>query len=135
MELTSDLPRKSSRTNTQAISVPVTAFATATAIETNRVNLSAATASRPEMAVQKPLNPLSVLLAISAASGSSTITLSQAIEMPSSGGRIPAPRCGTTTAALLSFGEPQRLLDLCGDAPFRVEEPVVYCAPTPQPFR
>src|SRR5690348_16181999 len=87
-ELTSDLPGNSSRTSTQASNVPVTALTAETAIATRMVNLNAATASGDETAFQKPESPLSVLVATSAASGSSTITLSHATAIPSSGGRL-----------------------------------------------
>jgi hypothetical protein len=78
-----------------------------------------------ETAFQKPLSPLSVLLATSAATGSSTVTLSQTSEIDSSGGlglidatlrngsepfrRVPAP-------PLLGSRDANRLLDLCHDA-------------------
>src|SRR3954453_484897 len=97
-ELTSDLPGNSSRTRTHAINVPGTAFTTATTIDINSVNLSAATASRLDTAVQKPSRPLSVLAETSAASGNRTITLSHTMEMPSSGGRMRPRRCGRATA-------------------------------------
>src|SRR5204862_4094860 len=100
--LTNDLPRKSSRTSTHAISVPVTALTAATAIDTSTVNLIAATASLLETAFQKPSSPLSVLADTSAASGSSTITLSQTSEMPTSGGRRRGRRPRGTATALLA---------------------------------
>src|SRR5437763_488337 len=76
-------------TSTQAISVPATAFTTATASAISSVSSSAATASRELTACQKPEKPCFVDCATTAASGSSTITLSQATDAPSSsGGRL-----------------------------------------------
>ena len=58
MELTSALPRKSSRTSTQAMARPATEFTTATAKDIHSVSSSAATASGWVMAAQKPDHPL-----------------------------------------------------------------------------
>src|SRR5436190_5540144 len=104
-ELTSDLPRNSSRTSTHAISVPVTALTPAIAIDTSSVNLSAATASLLETAFQNPSSPLSVPAATSAASGSRTITLSQASEIESRGGLTDAnlPMCSERIGRLVSM--------------------------------
>ena len=53
IELRSRLPRNSSRTSTQAISVPITALITTTISEEIRVSLIAATASLSVIASQK----------------------------------------------------------------------------------
>src|SRR5947207_2209587 len=58
--LTRLLPRKSSRTSTQAVIVPSTAFVAAASAATPNVSLSAATASGPLTASQK-LPPEAVL--------------------------------------------------------------------------
>src|SRR4051812_20605593 len=99
--------------------VPVTTLIAATAIDTSSVNLNVATASRLETAFQNPSSPLSVLLATSAASGSSTMTLSQTTETPRSGGLVDAalrkgsvPFRRLVSIALLGSGDPKRLLDL-----------------------
>src|SRR3954447_1668455 len=125
---TNDLPRNSSRTSTHAISVPVTAFTAATAIAISSVNFSAATASLLETAFQNPSQPLSVAVEISAASGSRTITLSHAIEMPSSGGRIRGRRA-TATGELLRGRDSKGLLDLRHRPLVGIEELVVDLAP------
>ena len=69
------LPGNSSRTRTQAISVPLNAPTTATTSETVTVSSSAATASGPDTVRQKPARPPSTERASTAASGSSTIAL------------------------------------------------------------
>ena len=74
-ELTIPLPRNSSRTRTQAISVPVTALIAATTAEAISDSFSAATACSLVTAVQKVSNPSSNDLSTTAASGISTIRL------------------------------------------------------------
>ena len=71
---TSDLPRKSSRTSTHAVTVPSTALSSATATEVHSVSFSAATASGLETASQKPAQPAFVDSKTSAAIGSATIS-------------------------------------------------------------
>jgi hypothetical protein len=71
---TSDLPRKSSRTRTDAVIVPSTAFVSAAIAATVSVSFSAATASGPFTTSQKPAPPACVDDQISAAIGSPTIT-------------------------------------------------------------
>src|ERR1044071_3252659 len=67
------LPRKSSRTSTQAVTVPRTAFRSAAAIERSTLSLRAETASGDETALHQPDQPLSVDAEATAASGSATI--------------------------------------------------------------
>ena len=69
------LPRNSSRTSTQAISVPVTALIAATTAEAISVSFSAATACSFVTAVQNASQPVLERLATTAASGISTIRL------------------------------------------------------------
>ena len=59
-ELTSDLPRKLSRTSTHAITVPITAFTNATTSAAATVSFSDATACGLVIADQNPWPPLSV---------------------------------------------------------------------------
>ena len=71
---TSDLPRKESRTSTQAVIVPSTALSSATAIEVQSVSFSAATASGLVTTSQNPSQPPFVDSNTSAAIGSPTIS-------------------------------------------------------------
>src|SRR3954463_3019929 len=137
--LTSDLPRKSPRTSTHAMSVPITALTSATIADEISVSSSAATARRLEMAVQNVSSPPSKDLATTAASGSSPMSESQATASPPeragphgtrrTSGR---PRPAGTLAASLGSGDPQVLLDLRHRAGGRVEEVVVDLAPAPE---
>ena len=80
--LTSDLPRKSSRTSTQAVIVPSTAFRSETASDAPTVSFSAATASGLETASQKDCDPSLVASQTSAASGSPTMTIRKVVTKP-----------------------------------------------------
>jgi hypothetical protein len=80
--LTNDLPRKSSRTRTHAISVPATAFVRATRAETTSVSLSAATASGALIAAQNPDEPSAREAQTSAAIGSPTMTVRKTVMKP-----------------------------------------------------
>ena len=75
--LTMRLPGNSSRTSTQAISVPITTLTRATMADTSTVTRSAARATGAVAASQNPLTPSSNEVTVSAASGSRTMTLSQ----------------------------------------------------------
>ena len=66
------LPGNSSRTSTQAISVPKTALTTTTITDTTSVSLIAASASGLEISRQNALVPPLLDFASSAATGSST---------------------------------------------------------------
>src|SRR4051794_34161195 len=79
---TAPLPRKSSRTSTQAISVPVTALIATTISETISVSLNAATAWGPVTTSQNSPSPPSSDFAATAASGSRTTTLRYVIATP-----------------------------------------------------
>ena len=63
------LPRKSSRTSTQAMSVPVTAFTATTMSEATNVSLSAATAAGEVTCSQNAGRPPSTDAASTAAEG------------------------------------------------------------------
>ena len=73
IELITDLPRKSSRTSTQAVTVPSTAFRTATMNAAPTVSFSAATDCGLVTASQKACLPSLREAQTSAAIGSITI--------------------------------------------------------------
>src|SRR5437870_4005667 len=115
--LTIDLPRKSSRTRTQAVSVPSTAFVPAAAAETTSVSFRAATASALETASQKPPLPLFVEVQTSAAIGSATISDRKAVTKPRERAvealSLAYPRirgAATATAAALASSRASHLL-------------------------
>src|SRR3954468_20590560 len=112
----------SSRTSTHAIAVPMTALMAATSSEATTVSSSALTAWRLDTACQKPLQPSSVDFATTAASGTSTIRLSQSVPRP----RL---RDAPESRDLLSGRDASILLDLRDRALVRVEELVVDLAP------
>jgi hypothetical protein len=76
------LPRKESRTNTQAIKVPVTTLIATTTSEAINVSLRAAKACGLEIARRKPSTPPSVERHTTAARGMSTIRLRKPITTP-----------------------------------------------------
>src|SRR5947207_1849455 len=84
------LPGKRSRTSTQAIAVPATAFTAATISDTTNVSFSAATASLPVTAVQNASNPFWNAFDATAASGSSTTRLRYAVATPTTRAGRPA---------------------------------------------
>ena len=73
IELTTDLPRKSSRTSTHAVTVPSTAFRTATKNAAPTVSLRAAIDCGLVMASQNACLPSLRAVQTSAAMGSITI--------------------------------------------------------------
>ena len=81
--LTSDLPRKSSRTSTQAVIVPRTALTSVTTTARPNDSFSAATASSPLTTSQKPPAPSPRAAHRSAAIGSTTISVRYAVVKPS----------------------------------------------------
>ena len=87
--LTSALPRKSSRTSTHAISVPVTMLISATSAEIATVRISAARAAGAVIASHNSAGPPSSDLNTTAASGSRTMTLSHSVATPSPRGPTP----------------------------------------------
>src|SRR4051812_4470894 len=135
------LPRKRSRTSTQATSVPATALIAATRIDTMSVSFSAATACGAVTASQKAPSPPSSERATTAASGIRTMTLSHSVATPSASAPDPpgaaeerARRRATGSdrpalRASLGSGDSRGLLDR-GDRPLvRVEELVVDLRP------
>src|SRR3954462_5493285 len=138
--LTTLLPGKRSRTSTQAISVPAAAFTAATASDAASVSFSAATAAGAVTASQNAARPPSSERATTAASGSTTMRLSQTVAIPAPSRpreaaaatreRPAGRRAGAraVTASTVS-GDPRLLLDLREGARRRVEERVVDLAP------
>src|SRR6478672_4684268 len=87
------LPRKSSRTRTQAISVPMTTLTRATTAEAPSVTRSAASDAGAVTASQNSPSPPDRAVNVSAASGSSTMMLSQSTDTPiARGPTVPVTR-------------------------------------------
>src|SRR3954468_17176243 len=131
---TAPLPRKSSRTSTQAIRVPISALTNVTTRASASVNFSADIASRSVTESQKPASPPSIDFAATAASGSSTMKLKNSMATPRPSAAPPGSetargREGTTAASAVG-GDTQALLDLGHDALVLVEELVRHHAPT-----
>src|SRR3954468_2270508 len=130
---TAPLPRKSSRTSTQAIRVPISALTNVTTRASASVSLIADIASRSLTASQKPAIPPSIDFAATAASGSSTMKLKNSMATPRPSAAPPGSetargREGTTAASAVG-GDTQPLLDLGHDAPVLVEELVRHGGP------
>src|SRR4051794_24729088 len=132
---TAPFPRKSSRTRTQAISVPVTALIATTISDTMSVSLNAATACGPLTTSQNSPSPPSSDFAATAASGSRTITLRYVIATPRPSAAPPgsgtARGRGGSGPAVSSLGcrDTQVLLDARDDALVGVEELVGHNGP------
>src|SRR3954454_203221 len=132
---TTPLPRKSSRTSTHAISVPVTALIATTMSEVIRVSLNAAIDCGVVTTSKNLPNPPSRDLTATAASGSSTITDRYVIATPrpsaaplgSGAARGPAGRGPAVSS--LGGGDTEALLDGGHDAVVGVEEPLRDRAP------
>src|SRR5215212_1220998 len=128
-------PGNSSRTSTQAISVPNSAFTSTTITEATSVIFSDATAWSVETASQKLPTPSSSDLNKTAASGISATMLRYDIAMPRP---RTSPLTGNVldgaTAASLAGGSalPLGLEDLRDDALLGIEELVVHVAPAPE---
>src|SRR5436190_11085651 len=91
--LTRPLPRKSSRTRTQATRVPMTTLTRATTAEVVRVTRRAARAAGAVTASHRSPRPPDNAVKVIAARGSSTITLSQSTDTPMpSGPMVPVTR-------------------------------------------
>src|SRR3954453_3748811 len=139
--LTNALPRKRSRTSTQATSVPASALTAATRTARTSVSFSAATACGAVTASTNACRPPSVERATTAASGIRTMTDSHSVATPSPSAPDPpgaaeesprrrAPGGGAAEiSASLGSGDPRRLLDLGDRALVRVEELVVDLRP------
>src|SRR3954470_8674553 len=130
---TAPLPRNSSRTSTQAISVPMPALINVTTNDRISVSFSAETASRSLTAFQNPLSPPSNDFAATAASGSRTITEKKSTATPRPSAAPPgsgtARGRGGTVATSAGGGDTQALLDAGDDALVLVEELVRHDAP------
>src|SRR3954447_855246 len=131
------LPRKSSRTSTQAIAVPMIAFTNAAAADMSSVSSRAETAWRPVAASQNALQPSAKAWEVSAASGSSTMTEShsRATPPPRAPPMLTPPRRanarrGSRSAAVSAIGgDAELLLDVGDDGVLRVEELLVDLVP------
>src|SRR5881396_1087046 len=129
------LPGNWSRTSTQAISVPKTALIAATRSADSTVSFSAATDCLLETVSQKCAMPPSVDFATTAASGSSTMMLSQAVAIPrprAPGRPIAAAarrRGSEAVRASAGSGDSCRLFDLGDRAVLRVEEVLHHLVP------
>src|SRR4051794_12853685 len=123
---TTFLPRKSSRTSTHAMSVPMNALTSVTTTERPSVSLSAATASRSVTALQNASQPPSNAFDITAASGSRTMKLKKRIATPRPSAAPPGSETARgregTGAALAAGADTEALLDLGHEALFLVEE-------------
>src|SRR5688572_713598 len=131
--LTTLLPRKSSRTSTQAMRVPVTPFTSTTSREATNVSLSAATAAGEVTSSQNAESPPSNDDAITAAIGMRTMSVRYAVESPRTRppARLDPPvRAGSLTASeLVVSRDSQLVLDVEEDALLAVEEPRADVAP------
>src|SRR5260221_6742831 len=141
--LTSAFPRKPSRTSTQAVIVPSTAFSSATTTEAPSVSFRAETASGLEIAAQKPCDPAFLDSQTRAANGRTTMSVRKVVTMPRDRA-VPAlslrsrplgtrtARGGATIASLAS--DPADLpFDPGENTRALVEELRLYLAPTTEP--
>src|SRR5262249_10064345 len=132
--LASALPRKSSRTSTQAVTVPSTAFRTATTTDVPIVSSSALTASGAVIADQKPSEPSFADSQMSAAIGRTTTTERNVVTMPRDRA-APAVSLGTraglgaATGTVLASDAADLALDTGEDALVRIEELRLHFAP------
>src|SRR3954451_3671302 len=132
IEFTTDLPKKSSRTSTQASRVPKTAFTATTSSDIASVSLSAATASGALTEPQKSSQPAPVDFQNTAASGSSTRMLRYATAVPAARPRRTALAGRDSRRASTASGsrvDSDRLFDLGDDAGLVVEELVLHRGP------
>src|SRR5262245_35788007 len=135
--LTSDLPRKSSRTSTQAVTVPKIVFRSVTARATPSVSFRAARASGLETTSQNEWDPFFFDSQRSAAMGRTTTTVRYVETTPTDRAvlaRPPAPALGAARAAgaatLLMGGTFHRAFDSNHPAGVRVEPGPVHLPPT-----
>src|SRR3954454_24540319 len=134
--LTKDFPRKSSRTSTQAVIVPKTAFTSVASVATTRLSLSAATASGFDTASQNPDAPSFDDAQTRAAIGSATTRERNRVTKPRERAvDALSPDCrrllGTATAstALARGRPPDLLLDPDHEAVARVDPLLIDGAP------
>src|SRR5581483_2991011 len=124
--LTSDFPRKSSRTSTHAVIVPSTAFRSAAAAASSSVSFSAATASGPVTAVQK--SP-SVEAHTRAAIGRQTTTDRNAVTKPRESASPALPLGIALCTASGALATSDQLLDPRHQPLVGIEPPRVRRAP------
>src|SRR5215471_14497841 len=134
--LTSDLPRKSSRTSTQAVTVPKMVLRSVTTSATPSVSFRAATASGLETTCQNDCAPFRFDSQRSAAIGRTTTTVRYVETTPTDRAvlaRPPAPTLGAARAAgaatLLMSRTSHRALDPDHPAGVGVEPDAVHLAP------
>src|SRR2546421_11333237 len=131
--LTSPLPRKSSRTSTQAVIVPSTALTTETTTAAARLSSSAATASGAVATDQNWCSPFSREAQTRAAIGSTTTTDRNAVVKPSERAAPAAPslerRARSANAGLARRRPSDGTLDRDHPALVRVEPDLVGVAP------
>src|SRR5437762_5749546 len=131
--LTARLPGNSSRTSTQAISVPTTRLTATTSRATAKVSRSAARAWGVVAACQNAAAPPREERHTTAASGSSTTRLRYIVTVPRSSAAPPQLPGRVAPAALLAANRhPDLLLDPGQDAAVLVEELLVHLAPAAQ---
>src|SRR5262245_29317155 len=134
---TTDLPRNSSRTSTQAVIVPSTPFRSVTATDVASVILSAETASGAEIASQKLWPPSLVALNTSAAMGSKTMTAKKVVTKPrdravaalSLETRARGSFRGGGSTATSASAAADRALEARHDAVLRIEEALLHLSP------
>src|SRR5437660_6831648 len=128
--LTNDFPQNSSRTSTQAITVPNTAFTTETSTASPRESLSAATDSGDDATDQNEPTPSAREAQTRAAIGNTTSTERYVVVKPSSSGVASPRRLRGAGIATLASGWPSDVsLDLGHAALVRVEPDLVRVAP------
>src|SRR5262245_978906 len=136
-----DFPRNSSRTSTQAVTVPRTALVSAASAAIASVSLRAATASGEEITSQKLAPPFCVERQASAAIGSATTSERNVVTNPNERAVealsfrrtvVVPPGAGRGVSAAISASggrHPQAPLDLRHDPAGRVEPLLVDGAP------
>src|SRR5687767_10359557 len=132
--LTTRLPGNSSRTSTQAMTVPMAALPAATARATAKVRRSAARAWGWVAASQKAPQPSRVERHTTAVSGRTTIRLRYRVTVPRSSAAPPRTPVPTRrrTSVLAANRHAHLALDVGHDPGLLVEEPLVHLGPTAQ---
>src|SRR5829696_7743155 len=132
--LTTRLPGNSSRTSTQAISVPMTTFPAATSSDTAKVRRRAARAWGWVAAAQKAAQPSRPERQTTAVRGRTTTRLRYRVTVPRSSAAPPRTSCPARRPArvLAANRHPDCALDAGYDPGLLVEEPLVHVGPTAQ---
>src|SRR5215207_11009921 len=132
--LTTRLPGNSSRTSTQAMTVPMTTFPAATSSETAKVRRRAARAWGWVAAAQNAAQPSRLERQTTAVRGRTTIRLRYRVTIPRSS--APPPRTSSPirrrVRALAANRDADLLLDVGHDPGLLVEELLVHVAPAAQ---